>query len=110
MAQFLVTGEYIELGAAQPPEQTAAMVEEVIIPSLEKWAELEDEGRLTGGVFAGERAGAFVLEADSHEEVGQILTSLPFWPLIKWQVKPLQSARSTAERERNLLAQLKAPA
>ena len=51
-----------------------------------------------------------MLEADSHEEVGRLLTSLPFWIYIKWDVKPLQSARSAADRERGVLEQIRASA
>ena len=78
----------------------------MVIPSLEMWGQWENEGIIKGGVFAGERAGAFVLEAASHEEVGERLSSLPFWGMIKWSVRPMQSARSAAERERKVIKQL----
>jgi Muconolactone delta-isomerase len=85
------------------------MIEQAIVPSLEMWAKWEQEGVVkAGGVFAGERGGGFVLEAESAKEVGKLLTSLPFWIFIKWDVKPLQSASSAADRERGVLEQLKA--
>ncbi len=105
---YLVTGEWVEAGALVPPEQMAGILETTVVPSLEIWERWEQEGRIKGGVFAGERAGAFVLEAASHEEVGELLSSLPFWGLVKWQVKPLQSARSTIERDRRVIERLRA--
>ncbi len=58
---------------------------------------MADEKKLTGGILAGQRAGAFVIDAQSNEEVGTILAGLPFWGLVKWDVKPLQSIRSAIE-------------
>lgn len=63
-----------------------------------------------GGIFAGQRVGAFFLEAESGEEVGQLLSSLPFWHDVTWDVTPLQSFRSTIERETHVLEQAQAGA
>jgi hypothetical protein len=41
-----------------------------------------------------------MVEASSHEEVGQLLASLPFWGIVKWHVTLLQSWASTVERDR----------
>jgi hypothetical protein len=98
----------VEVGALATPEQVVQFLEQAVIPSLEIFAQWEAEGKIAGGVFAGERETAFVLNAGSAEEVGQLLTSLPFWGMMKWQVRPLQSMRSTVERERKLLEQIKA--
>lgn len=108
--QFLVDGAWIELGAMLAPEQVAALLEQYVIPSLEMFVRWEEEGRIKGGVFAGERETTFVLEAASSEEVGQLLTSLPFWGMMKWHVRPLQSMRSCVERERAGLERLRAMA
>lgn len=105
---FLVSGEWVEVGALLPPEQVVALIERAVVPSLEIWARWEEEGRVKGGIFAGERAGVLVLEAASSEEVGQLLGSLPFWGMVKWHVRPLQSVRSTIERERRIAEQTRA--
>jgi muconolactone delta-isomerase len=104
---FLVTAEYTEPGPLLSPEQVVSMVENLLIPRLEMLAQWEQEGKCTGGVFAGERAESSLLEANSAEEVGQLLSSLPFWALLKWQVRPLQSTSSAADRERRVVNQLK---
>ncbi len=100
--QFLVIGQYIEHGAIVPPEQVAGVIESAILPSLEMLASWVDNGAAHGGIYAGERAGAFIIEAASAEELGEMLASLPFWGLVKWEVRPLQSVRSTVDRERNV--------
>ena len=48
------------------------------------------------------------MEADSAEEVGQLLGSLPFWGQMKWEVRGMQSLSSTVERERGIVEQTKA--
>ena len=106
---FLVKAEYVEVGALMPPEATASYVERAVIPSVEMLAQWEQEGRIrAGGTFPGERAGAFVMEADSAEEVGQLLGSLPFWGQMKWDVRALQSISATVERERGILERAQA--
>jgi hypothetical protein len=69
---------------------------------------MADEKKLTGGVLVGQRAGAFVIDAQSNEEVGTVLGNLPFWGLIKWSVTPLQSMRSAIERDRKAVEAMKA--
>src|SRR5713101_2402306 len=106
--QYLVTGEYVEPGPLFAPEPLVSFVEQQVIPSLEMIAKWERDGKVKGGgVFAGQRMGCFVLEVASHEELGQLLASLPFWGTMKWDVKPLQSWSSTAQREKGLVAQIK---
>jgi len=97
--RFFVTGDYIETGALLSPEQLAPLAQHAILPSLQMLAKWEQDGKIRGGVLAGERAGVFVVEAASHEELGALLASLPFWGLIKWHVTPLQSWASTIERD-----------
>lgn len=105
--QFLVTSEWVELGALLAPEDIVAVEDRAILPSLEVLAQWEDAGTIRGGVFAGERAGMMVVEAESAEQLGDVLSSLPFWGLVRWQVRPLQSFRSALERDRRLTERLR---
>jgi hypothetical protein len=98
--RFLVSAQYVEVGALLPPEAIGPLSQQVILPSLEMLAKWEQDGKIRGGVNAGARAGAFILDAASNEEVGTLLASLPFWGLVKWDVTPLQSFASTIERDR----------
>lgn len=104
---YLVNGSWTELGALLTPDQVRALLEETVLPSLEMLVRWGEEGRLHGGVFAGERETAFILVAHSAEEVGQLLTSLPFWGMMKWHVRPLQSMRSALAREQASLERLR---
>jgi muconolactone delta-isomerase len=96
--QFLVTIDGSELGVGMPPERLAKVVEQMITPSLEQLVQWEQEGRVHGGGFTAARGAAFIMEADSSEEVDQLLTSLPYWGLVKVEVKPLISTSAMVER------------
>jgi len=103
---YLVSGVFIE--GSVTSETFPQVWDQVIRPSLESLAKMADEKKLTGGILAGQRAGAFVIDVQSNEEVGAILAGLPFWGLIKWDVTPLQSIRSAVERDRKAVEALKA--
>jgi hypothetical protein len=103
---YLVSAEFIENSVT--PEAFPQVWENVIRPSLETLAKMADEKKLTGGVLVGQRAGAFVIDAQSNEEVGTVLGNLPFWGLIKWNVTPLQSMRTAIERDRKAVEAMKA--
>jgi hypothetical protein len=47
------------------------------------------------------------MNAESNEAVGSILADLPVWPLIKWDVLPIQSFRSADERDQKVIDRLK---
>lgn len=105
--RYMVRGEFIDAGPLMPPKQVGDMVSNVVIPSLKAIARMEDEGRiLASGVFTGQRAGVFILEADSNEKVSELLMSLPFWGLLKWEVSPLESFSYRAEQEGRITEQL----
>ena len=98
--RFLVTIDASDGGAGMPPERLAQQVNQMIIPSLEKLAQWEDEGRIHGGGYAAARGGVFVIDADSPEEVDQLVTSLPYWGIVKVEVKPLVPSSVVLERAR----------
>ena len=102
---YLVTGEWVE-DPTVSGEEFPALWEQMVRPSLEALSKMVDEKK-TGGVFAGQRMGAFIIDASSHEEVGTILASLPFWSRLTWNVTPLQSFRSAIERDRKAMENLK---
>ena len=100
--RYFVKGEFIEPGVLLPQEQFVQMLENVIIPSLDAVSKLEKDNKIiAAGLLTGARAGVFILEAESNEEVTQLLQNLPFWPLLKWKVLPLDSFEDRANRERN---------
>ncbi len=84
------------------------MLEQQLFPSLEMLDKWEAEGRVRGGAFIGERKAGFILEAASPEEANQLLASLPFWGLNRWDVRALVSWRSTIEQAERAVQGLKA--
>ncbi len=105
--QYLVTGEYVETGALLPPDQLVGMIRQVVIPSHDALVDLKAKGKLlAGGYSVGQRAGAFIFEADSNEELDAMLQGLPYWGIIKFKVTPLESVEGRGERDRQQVEQL----
>ena len=109
LARYLVTGEYVDPGPLLPPQQVVELVEHRVIPSFEALAQLETQKKiLAGGIFAGGRAGAFIVDVASNDELNRLLQELPFWGLIKWVCTPLQGYRERAADEQAALDRIKA--
>jgi muconolactone delta-isomerase len=104
--QYLVTAEWIELRALLSPDQVVGILDQTVGPSLEMLAQWEEEGKIRGVIFPGERAGAWVFEADSSEDLDGMLTTLPFWGQMKWHTSPLQTSRSKLDGQSELREQL----
>ena len=79
--------------------RSSGIIDQTVGPSLEILTQWEEEGKIRGGIFPGERAGAWVFEADSSEELDGMLTPLPFWGQMKWHKASadvaLEARRST---------------
>jgi muconolactone delta-isomerase len=98
--RFLVTIDGSDVGVGMPPERLAQVMDQMVIPGIEKLAQWEQEGRIHGGGFTAARGGVFMVDANSSEEVDQLVTSLPHWGLVKIDVKPLISTSVMLERAR----------
>ena len=98
--RFLVTIEGSDVLVGMPPERLVQVVEQMVVPGVEKLAQWEQEGRIHGGGYTAARGGVFIVDADSSEEVDQLVTSLPHWGLVKVEVKPLISHSTLLERAR----------
>ncbi len=96
--RFLVTIDGSDVGVGMPPERLIQVQDQRVIPGVEKLAQWEQEGRIHGGGYTAARGAVFIIEADSIEEVDQLVTSLPHWGLVKVDVKPLISMSSMLER------------
>jgi muconolactone delta-isomerase len=96
--RFLVTGEFIDPGPAVPPDQALGAVEMLVVPSFQMLAGLEQQGKVKGGTFPGERSGALIIDVESFEELDSLLNHLPFFGVVKWDVKPLMPYASIAQQ------------
>ncbi|HXW11161.1 MAG TPA: hypothetical protein VD694_00260 [Nitrososphaeraceae archaeon] len=101
---YLVTGVWVE-DPSMTIEEFAKLWEQLVHQSLETLSKTFD-GNKTGGIYAGQRRGVFILDASSHEEVGSFITNLPFWSHLTWNVEPLQSFRSTIEKDMKAMENL----
>ena len=91
------------------PQELASIVEHMVIPSIEALSKLlADKKILAGGIPVGARQHVFIVEADSNDEVVEILQNLPFYILHKWEVTPLESWEHHTAFVRRLAEQLKA--
>ena len=104
--RFLVTIDGSDVGVGMPPERLVQVLDQMVVPGAEKLAQWEQEGKIHGGGFTGARGSVFVIEADSIEEVDQLVTSLPHWGLVKVDVKPLISTSAMLERAQAMTQRL----
>jgi hypothetical protein len=99
--RYLVTLENIEVGPLLPPEQVIGVIRRAVLPSLEALVRMESEGKILGGGHpVGERGAAFIVEADSNEELDGLLQDLPGWGVVKMKVTPLQRFENRLEHTR----------
>ena len=106
--RYLVTVESIDVGPLLPPQQVAGIIRTAVWPTSEALSSLESEGKIRGGVVAGAREVAFILDAESNEEANQILQGLPAWGLAKFKLTPLLSFETRREHDRRVLERLEA--
>lgn len=99
--QYLVEAENID-GLVQMKD-VPDYVNSLVLPSYELLIKLEKDGKIKGGLIAGQRAGVFVIEADSNDDLGKKLRSFPFWGMVKWKTTPLQSFQSALDQDRTII-------
>ena len=105
--RYFVKAEFVELGASLPPEEFVPMVENLVIPSFEAMDRLEKEKILVSGIVSGGRAGMFIIDVESNNELTRLLQSFPFWGILKWDVIPLDSPKDRIEIEKQFLENIK---
>ncbi len=105
--QYLVTGEFVDPGPLLPPDQFVGMMRQMVLPSHDVIKDLMSEGKIIGGGYAvGERAAAFIFEAESNAELDALLQSLPYRGLVKIKVTPLEDVEGRQERDRQQAEQI----
>jgi hypothetical protein len=93
MALYFVTMDLEpEAYPSLPVGGLARIVREAILPSVEALVPLGVDGRLvTGGYLIGEGQMVFVFEADSEEEVREVLNGLPLSGVATPDIRPMRS-------------------
>jgi muconolactone delta-isomerase len=105
--QYLVTQEFVDPGPLLPPDQFARMGRMSVLPGHEALINLKSEGKVIAGGFpVGERAIAYIVEADSPKELDALLQEIPFWGIVKTKVTPLQDFEDRRDQDRQFIEQL----
>lgn len=105
---FLVELDHVKSGLPLPPEGGRDFIEQVILPTLARAEELVDEEKIVaGGPVLGRIALRFIIEVDTMQEVDQLVSSLPIWPLAESRVTPLVGFADRRNSVRAILERLK---
>jgi muconolactone delta-isomerase len=105
--QYLVTQELVDPGPLLPLDQLLGMYRMAVLPGHEALIKLKSEGKvIAGGYPVGERAIAFIVEADSPKELDSLLLEIPFWGIVKTKVTPLQDFEDRRDQDRQAAEQL----
>ena len=107
--QYLVQ---LHLGSASRPmsqKDGIRFVEELILPTLELCKKLQEEKKiLAGGPVSGAIALVLIVNAESAQELDDLITGLPIWPRMETQVIPLTTFEGRIRSLLPRLEQLKA--
>jgi hypothetical protein len=105
--QYLVTQELVDPGPLLPPDRLLGIHRSAVLPGFEALINLKSEGKIiAGGIPVGERAIAFIAEADSPKELDSLLLEIPFWGIVKTKVTPLQDFEDRQDQDRRDAEQL----
>lgn len=105
--RFLVTMEHIDTGEAPTPRELAALLENVVLPSVKTLGEWEKAGKAKGGILTGRRGAAFIIDVDSHEQLSDMLRSVPIWGVSDIDIVPLESNDHRYKVDGEMAKQLK---
>lgn len=90
------------------PRETAEVLEQGILPLFDQLLELQKQKKIVaGGLPAGSRTLYLIVDAESNDEVDQMLRDLGAWGVFSWKVTPLQTLKGRADMEREILKALK---
>ncbi|MCH7483556.1 MAG: hypothetical protein IIA90_00225 [Chloroflexi bacterium] len=105
--RYLVTMESVDTGEASSPAEQAAFLEAIVVPSLQALKDWEDSGKIRGGALSGRRGAAFVVDAASNEELGDLVQQLPVWGTAEVEITPLVSFEHVVKATGETVSMLK---
>jgi muconolactone delta-isomerase len=109
--QYLVQLRLKASANPKSPEEGRDFIEQFIYPTLELGKKLQEERKiLAGGPVSGAVALALIVNADSTQELDDLVTGLPMWPLMETEVTPLSTFDARKQTLLPRLEQLKAQA
>ncbi|MCJ7775586.1 MAG: muconolactone Delta-isomerase family protein [Deltaproteobacteria bacterium] len=104
--------KYLVVGSGGPgfasPDEAIEVLDNAILPSFNEIIQLEKKKKIVaGGLPVGDRAFVFIVEAESNDELDNMLRNIPMWGSLDWEVTPLQTFTSRAKQERQALREYK---
>ena len=106
---FLVELDHVKSGQPITAEAGRTFIEQVILPTLARVEELVAEKKIVaGGPVLGRIALRFIVEADSPQQVDQLVSSLQIWPLAESRVTPLVAFADRRKSVQTFLEKLRA--
>ena|SRR5215475_3326523 len=108
--QYLVDMKLATYGRPTGGHQDGiSFIEQYILPSLELCQKLEEEKKiLAGGPASGAIRLVLIVNAESAQELDELIESLPVWPQMETTVTPLTSFSGRMVALRPRLERLKA--
>jgi muconolactone delta-isomerase len=104
---FFVEVDHVKSGQMVTPEGGRVFIEQIILPTIAAAEQLIAEKKiLAGGPVAGRISLRLVIEADSPEQVDQIISSLPLWAVAETRVTPLIAFTDRRKHVQMLLERL----
>jgi muconolactone delta-isomerase len=105
---FLIELDHVKSGLPLPPEAGQDFIEKVILPTLARAEQLVAEKKIVaGGPVLGRIALRFIVDVESPQEVDQLVSGLPIWPLAESKVTPLVGFDDRRNSLQTLLETLK---
>lgn len=101
--EYMVLMKLSDAGVGENEVENKDIVEKKMVPSLEKLMNMQEEGMLSGGFFAGQRSAAFIISVQDEETLDNIMEELPFSDIYDVEMVPLESIRDALDRDRDLL-------
>ena len=102
---YMVKFEASEAGAPTTREQAIELLDTLIVPSLEGLA--NNNKIQAGGLLVGARAGVFIVKANSHDDVTEMVRGLPAWGVWSWNVMPRETFAHRAALEKRVVQGLR---
>ena len=107
--QYLVQMKLADSGRPTSTQAGVAFIEQFILPTLETCEKLESAKKIiAGGPVSGAVALALIVNAESIQELDQLITGLPIWPRMETVVTTLTTFKGRMSSVRPRLEQLRA--
>ncbi|MDP8247251.1 MAG: muconolactone Delta-isomerase family protein [Candidatus Tritonobacter lacicola] len=82
---------------------------ELVVKGMEDIMKYKEQGKVVfHGALVGRQAGCTIWDVDSNEELQTLVSQLPMWPFMEWEITPLISTEQTIESVKQSLASVRA--